>query len=130
MPNNSSYIYLLLILLGWIIRLVIQQNKESKWLDEAQKRQQTRFEYLNGKPRNTTEGDWYWDEQKKKWIPMEDIKNESEPQWRWDDQKGNWVNIEQEARKERYRKYHEGRPPTFEEWKAMREKELEDQKNR
>jgi len=81
----------------------IKFRNEDSWLNKAQKKQNKRFDYMN-----------------------EAILNKDENKV-WDSEKGRWIDKEEEARKERYRKYHEDKPPTFEEWKAQREKEQQEQ---
>ena len=66
---------------------------------------------------------WTYNDKTGKWDPPDYLRKESKDKWRWDANKGIWIDQEKEERLEKYRKYHEGRPPTFEEWKANREKQ-------
>ena len=65
---------------------------------------------------------WTFNEKTKLWDPPDFVSKESSEKWRWDEEKKIWIDKEKETRMKRYRKYHEGQPPTFEEWKAQREK--------
>ena len=65
---------------------------------------------------------WTYNDKTGKWDPPDYLRKESKDKWRWDANKGIWIDQEKEERLEKYRKFHEGRPPTFEEWKANREK--------
>ena len=66
---------------------------------------------------------WTYNERTKLWDPPDYIQKESAEKWEWDPEKKIWIDKDREARMERYRKYHEGKPPTFEEWKKQREQE-------
>ena len=63
---------------------------------------------------------WYFNNKTGKWDPPDYLSNESSQKWRWNEEKQIWVDAEKERRIERYHKYHEGREPTFEEWKAAK----------
>ncbi len=89
----------IIIIVVTLIVFLIKTIKEESWLSRIQKKQKTRFDYMHG-------------------AIMDNNEN-----MRWDEEKGRWIDKEKEARMEKYRKYHEGQPPTFEEWKAQREKE-------
>lgn len=69
---------------------------------------------------------WVYDRDTRKWVPPERLCQEAKEKWRWDPEKRIWIDREKEARRERYYEYRrsQGLPPTFEEWKAQREKEL------
>ena len=71
---------------------------------------------------------WTYNDKTKLWEPPDYLSKESSEKWRWDPDKRIWIDKEKETRMERYRKYHEGQPPTFEEWKAQRGKEKQEQK--
>lgn len=58
---------------------------------------------------------WTYNEKTKVWDPPNYLRNNKETE------------EQKQARMERYRKFHEGQPPTFEEWKAQREKEKQEQ---
>ena len=66
---------------------------------------------------------WTYNTKTGKWEPPNYLQDQSKEKWEWNEDKQIWINKEKEARLEKYRKYHEGRPPTFEEWKAAREQE-------
>ena len=80
--------------------LVVKNLQGESWLDEAQKKQQTRFEYMNQAILEEPDENKVWDSEKSRWIDMAEVK-----------------------RKERYKEYRKGKPPTFEEWKAMKEQQ-------
>lgn len=86
-------------------------KNNKNWLEEEQKKQNARFEYLNSHLQ---------------WEPPDFVKKESDKKWKWDPDKKIWVDQEKEERLAKYREYHKDRPPTFEEWKAAREKENQD----
>ena len=114
------------------------QNED--WLSRAKRKEDTKFDYLNshigsdrggyaGSPKTCVKWyptGWTYNDKTGKWDPPDYIKKESKDKWRWDASKGIWIDQEKEERLEKYRKYHEGQPPTFEEWKAAREKENQD----
>ena len=135
---SKEIIYLIAILLGFLIRLAIKKHKESSWLDEAQKRQQTRFEYLNknimhdgpeypSRSGKWTASGWVFDEKTQMWQPPDYLAEESRIKWRWDEEKKIWIDADKEARMARYKEYHKDKPPTFEEWKAMKEQHKNDE---
>lgn len=66
---------------------------------------------------------WYWDQKTQRWTPPDYLSEEARNRWKWDPEKRIWIDLDKERRMERYRKYHKGREPTFEEWKAARAKE-------
>lgn len=118
-----------------------EHNPENEdWLTRAKRKEDTKFDYLNshlnsdkgGYAGNPKEGikwyptGWTYNDKTGKWEPPDYIRKESKDKWRWDTKKGIWIDQEKEERLEKYRKYHEGRPATFEEWKAAREKENQD----
>ena len=72
---------------------------------------------------------WTFNEETQLWEPPDYIKKESDQKWEWDQKERIWIDKEKAARNERYRKAHEGQPPTFEEWKAAREAEQEQDSN-
>ena len=100
MLMNNEIIYLIGILIAFLVRLAIKEHKESNWLDKAQEKQQTRFEYMNQAILEEPDENKVWDSEKSRWIDMAEVK-----------------------RKERYKEYRKGKPPTFEEWKAMKEQQ-------
>ena len=77
---------------------------------------------------NTTtfETGWTYNEKTQLWEPPDYAKKESDKKWKWDSDKKIWVDQEKEKRLAKYKEYHKDRPPTFEEWKAAREKENQD----
>ena len=89
----------------WIIVIIIilagdliwKQFQGKTWLDKAQDKQRTRFEYLNQA------------------ILEKPDKNKV-----WDAEKGRWIDLAQVKRMERYKEFRKGKEPTFEEWKAAR----------
>ena len=97
--DNFNAIMSVIILIAFISAGTGGIVKRKNWIKEANKKQEIRFKNK------------YWD------ILKDDPNKE------WDPQKHTWIDKEEEARRERYRKYHEGQPPTFEEWKKQREKE-------
>lgn len=68
---------------------------------------------------------WVYDRDTMKWDPPEYLEKESREKWRWDDEKRIWIDKDKEFRKERYHQWRkeQGKGPTFEEWKAQRERE-------
>ena len=77
--------------------LIWKAFQKGTWLDDAQKKQSTRFEYLN-----------------------QAILEEPDENRVWDTEKGRWVDLAQIKRMERYKEYRKGKPPTYEEWKAAK----------
>ena len=67
---------------------------------------------------------WTYDEETGLWTPPEYLSHESEQKWRWDENKRIWIDKEKESRMEIYQECRrkEGRPPSFEEWKAEKQK--------
>ena len=186
MLSRKEFIYLVALILGFLIRLTLKEKKESNWLDEVQKRQQNRFEYLNkniirdepeypsrsGKwtasgwvfdnetqswkapdyqtqtpeiqqqPNSkqqeksfqsmtgkwTTSG-WVFDSKTQTWQAPDYLAEESRIKWRWDEEKQIWIDAGKEERMARYREYHKDRPPTFEEWKAMKEQQQKNEQH-
>lgn len=126
MPSNREIIILAAMAIGLLLKIFIQKQKESKWLEEAQQRQKTRFEYLNGTPRQNSKitkieprvpKDGY--PGKQKWYPTGWVFNEETQLWDPPD----YLNSAPKDKLARYKEYHKNRPPTFEEWKAEREKQ-------
>ena len=86
--------------------LIIKKFHRGTWLDEAQKKQQTRFEYMN-----------------------QAILEEPDENKVWDTEKSRWIDMAQVRRMERYKEYRKGKPPTFEEWKAMKEQQQKNEEH-
>lgn len=81
-------------------------------------------------PPNKNERTWYptgWtlDKDTGLWEAPDYVSLESDERWKWDPEKRIWIDKEKEARLKRYqeRRAKEGQPPSFEEWKAARQKE-------
>lgn len=137
-------------LITWVVKKVWNAGNGSKkaksnrynhqnedWLSRAKRKEDTKFNYLNshidsnvggyaGNPKAGVKWyptGWTYNDKTGKWDPPDYLRKESKDKWRWDANKGIWIDQEKEERLEKYRKYHEGRPPTFEEWKANREKQ-------
>ena len=72
---------------------------------------------------------WIYDRDTRKWEPPESLKEESRRKWKWDPEKKIWIDLEKEARLERYRKFREsqGMPPSYEDWKKQKLKEMKEQ---
>ena len=142
MLTYIEIIYLIVILLTFLTRIATKEHKESNWLDEAQKRQQNRFEYLNknlmhenqeiqhkSRSGKWTASGWVFDDKTQLWQPPDYLSEESRIKWRWDEEKRIWVDAGKEERMARYREYHKDRPPTFEEWKAMKEQQQKNEQH-
>ena len=145
--DNFNTISAILVIVGFIIAALSGRFDEKNWIQKAQDKQQKRFDYLNdqiskSKPKtndkNSYQGNkekgikwypsgWTYSEKTQLWEPPDYLQKESAEKWSWDPDKRIWIDKEKEARMEKYRKYHEGQPPTFEEWKAQREKEKQEQ---
>ena len=137
-------------LITWVVKKVWNAGTGSKkaknkrydhqnesWLSRAMRREDTKFDYLNshidsnrggyaGNPKTGVKWyptGWTYNDKTGKWDPPDYLSKESKDKWRWDTNKGIWIDQKKEERLEKYRKYHEGRPPTFEEWKANKEKQ-------
>ena len=148
-------------IVGFLLFIAFRKgdNTRNNWPEDAQQKEQNKFDYLNPqlsnkakkKPlnyaRNMTFDEWINDHKNDgfegnpkegirwyptgwtyntktgKWEPPNYLQDQSKEKWEWNEDKQIWIDKEKEARLEKYRKYHEGRPPTFEEWKAAREKE-------
>ena len=63
---------------------------------------------------------WVYNTKTGKWDPPDYLAKESSDKWRWNEEKQIWVDVEKEKRLERYRKNREGKPPSYEEWKAAK----------
>ena len=66
---------------------------------------------------------WVFNEETQLWQAPDFLTEQSQTKWRWDEEKKIWIDSEKEARMARYKEYHKDKPPTFEEWKAMRQQE-------
>ena len=66
---------------------------------------------------------WVFNEETQLWQAPDYMTEQSQTKWRWDAEKKIWIDAEKEARMARYKEYHKDKPPTFEEWKAMRQQE-------
>lgn len=98
-----------------------------KWDDrcfEEAKREQIIYEAKHGQWSPTG---WVYDRDTCKWDPPEYLIKESEEKWKWDDEKKIWIDLEKKRRVEKHKAYLAStagtREPTYEEWKAQREKE-------
>ena len=147
--DNFNTIMAIIAVIAIVVRIFGQKKttNSSDWLNKAQEVQNKRFEYMNesliennseskktqanltgfkGNPKKRTRWyptGWTYNEDTKLWEPPDYVCKESSEKWKWDPEKRIWIDKEKEAQMEKYRKYHEGQPPTFEEWKAQREKE-------
>ena len=139
--------FIIIALAVIIIALISKRNNEN-WLDEAQRKNETRFEYLNrnvieasearkikeqrkknkknqnqniNKSRKWYPTGWVFNEETQLWEPP-DYMEEDAKKWEWDEDKLIWIDKEREARKERYSAFRksQGKPPTYEEWKAAK----------
>lgn len=96
-----------------------RKNQEDKptayeaWLKETH----PEYESITGRWSPTG---WYFNNKTGKWEPPDYLNEESSRKWRWDEEKQIWVDTDKERRLERYRKNREGKPPTYEEWKAAK----------
>ncbi len=102
--DNFNTIMAALMVIGFIVAGSNEIAQKKNWVKETNEKQEKHFQNKYG-----------------------DILKD-DPNKEWDPEKHTWIDKEEEARKERYRKYHEGQPPTFEEWRAQREKEKQEQK--
>lgn len=68
-----------------------------------------------------------YDRDTRKWEPPEYPPEESGDKWNSDEEKRNWNNQDKEKLQERHRKWkqRQGGEPSYEEWKAQREKVLQ-----
>ena len=144
---NDIVTILTIIGLGFALLGGYRWKNNKSWLEEEQKKQNARFEYLNSHLQSSTRNKkhkndgyqgnfkkktrwyptgWTFNEKTQLWEPPDYAKRESDRKWRWDPDKKIWVDQEKEERLAKYREYHKDRPPTFEEWKAAREKENQD----
>lgn len=94
-------IVIIIIVLIFIGIIFLIRGSEESWLDEAQEKHQRRFEYLN-----------------------DHLTTKEDSNKEWDPKKGRWIDKEEEARKERYQKYHENLPPSYDQWRAQVKEEI------
>ena len=66
---------------------------------------------------------WVFNEETQLWEPPDYLRPESKNKWKWDEKKKIWIDTEKERRLSRYKEYHKNKPPTFEEWKSLKEQE-------
>lgn len=114
-----------------------RRTRSNDWYEEAQYRQSKRYEYTDPViPTKSTpkakEPKWYpsgwvYNEETGLWDPPDYLIVEAQKRWKWDDEKGIWIDLDKERRLERYRKAHEGREPTYEEWKAAKLKKQQEE---
>ena len=125
----SLAIFSLFVAVGTIvIKKIWFKNKFHIVKEKERHREQTQThnQSYRGNPSNNTQWyptGWTYNEETQLWEPPDYVKKESDQKWDWDQKKRIWIDKEKAARNERYRKAHEGQPPTFEEWKAAREAE-------
>ena len=127
-------LFLMLIPLGiyaLFVALATFAVKKVWLINQAKKANQIHQEEQEYK---STTGKWYstgwvFDEKTQLWQPPDYLSEESKIKWRWDDEKQIWVDTEKEARMARYKEYHKDRPPTFEEWKAMKEQQQKNEQH-
>ena len=139
-----------IIVLGLLIAAVIflwrKNAQKADWLENAQKRQKARFDYMNpqiSKPDYTDKEEhpptykaqhgewsptgWVYDKEKESWIPPDYLTKESAEKWEWNDEKRIWVDKNKPAAKSK----NENCPVkldrsemTYEEWKNQHYKEI------
>lgn len=84
-----------LFIIGFIIYLLKRKVRHTSRREEP-------IEY---KPKKKFRGrewyptGWYWDEDKRSWIPPDYIKEESQNRWRWDEEKRIWIDLYKEKDK-------------------------------
>ena len=139
--------YWKLIVLGLLVITAFflwrKNTKEEDWLENAQKRQQTRFRYMNPhitpkEPEETppvyqaqnnewSPTGWIYDKEKETWMPPDYLQKESAERWEWDESKKIWIDRKKQAKKEAdpncpVKLVRNG--PTYEEWKNQHYKEV------
>lgn len=139
--TSEGKLVFILLILAIIFLLFTHGSKKRDWLADAQKRQQTRFEYLNGKPSTTKTKEqpskaqqdgytgkrkwyptgWTFNEKTGLWEAPDYITKDAHSKWEWDDKKQVWIDTKKKQQMERYKKFREGKEPTYEEWKASQE---------
>lgn len=104
----------LAFLIRIISRSVRKSRREKDWLKEAQKRQQSRYEYEDELRRRTDKArkeeslsrqgsvyisrngkwsptGWYYDPKTDIWYPPDYLSEESKQRWAWDPEKRIWI---------------------------------------
>lgn len=104
----------------------IRLKKADKLIQEYEEERRTHKRTMNKK--SYAEPKWYptgwvFNEETQLWEPPDYIEKEAEQKWKWDEEKKIWVDKEKLFRQERYQKFREGKEPTFDEWKAQRDKQ-------
>lgn len=99
--------------------LISSKTKESEATNEPE--QPSIYQAQHGEWSPTG---WVYDRDTKKWDPPDYLSKESEEKWRWNEEKRIWIDTEKEKRQEKHKQWRqeEGKGPTYEEWKAQREK--------
>lgn len=99
--------------------LISSKTKESESTNESD--QPSIYQAQHGEWSPTG---WVYDRDTKKWDPPDYLSKESEEKWRWNEEKRIWIDTEKEKRQEKHKQWRqeEGKGPTFEEWKAERQK--------
>ena len=119
-------------LITWVVKKIwYSDEKQHQNAGSCNQSSKKKKQYIpdNGYEGNRKEGvrwyptGWTYNTKTGKWEPPNYLQDQSKEKWEWDEDKQIWIDKEKEARLEKYRKYHEGQPPTFEEWTAARKKE-------
>lgn len=80
-----------------------------------------------------SETGWVYDRDTLKWNPPDYLSEESRLKWKWDEEKRIWIDLEKQRRIEKHQAYLAStagsREPTYEEWKAQRLKEKNDEQH-
>lgn len=147
--DNFNTIMAVVLIVGFTIKVLKGNSRYNKdWVSEAQERQNKRYEYSDSfmnqtktqenwnehyarhsdTPFKSYNGKWYtngwvYNEETNRWDPPDYLSEESARKWKWDEEKQIWIDQDKLERQERYRKFREGKEPTYEEWKAARLKE-------
>ena len=122
-----GFIALLAFIITWIVKKVWYAGEKQP--NQCKNTTAKNNEY-KGNPKENVKWyptGWTYNDKTKLWEPPDYLSKETSEKWKWDPDKRIWIDKDKEARMEKYRKYHEGQPPTFEEWKAQREKEKQEQ---
>lgn len=126
--DNFNLINLILGLIGFVIAVMLGRRFTFKIRSRPVEYQDQEEEEPEGEPvYESRKGEWsptgwFYDNEKKEWIPPDYSAEESRLKWRWDDDKKIWIDIEKEERMKRYLKNRRamGKEPTYEEWKAAK----------
>lgn len=118
--QNFSKIAFAVLIGGFIISRIIRKKRDDNWFKRAQRKSQTRFEYMN---RNVIEASqarrakelrdkyhkgedkiinnhgcsptgWIWNEEKQLWDPPDYLSKQSKEKWEWDEKRRIWIDRE------------------------------------